>query len=102
MDVPQEEWVTAPVLDLVTVAVEYHRDRPGCPVGVRMTGVSRKRSSPLWSWSCIEEDPRNVESVVGGVLGAVTYYRPTDEAQFLRACVGGDMDGPDPNQGTLC
>lgn len=89
------DWLAPAHLERVTITVDYQRDQPGNRVKIFMAGHSQKRLAPLWTWEGEEEDPRNVESVVGGIVGAVTYYGPTDPTKFLRACVGGSVDGPD-------
>lgn len=89
------EWLAPAALDRVTITVDYQRTVPGNRVSLYMAGHSQKRLAPLWTWEVKDEAPENIESVVGGILGAVTYYGPTDPTKFLRACVGGSVDGPD-------
>nr|CRY96636.1 hypothetical protein [uncultured prokaryote] len=87
------EWLAPAELDTISVAVDRKREAGGDGVGIIVTGRSRKRVEPLFVWQVEEDDPRNVGSVVGGVLDAVLYYKPTSPAKFLRACVGGEIDG---------
>lgn len=98
MPMDRGDWLAPAHLDRVTISVDYNRDVPGEPVDLSITGHSQKRIAPLWIWSAREDDPRNVESVIGGVMGAVTYYRPTSPQKFLRACLGGSVDGPEPDE----
>lgn len=79
----------------MTISVDFNRDKAGTPVDISITGHSQKRLAPLWIWSAREDDPRNVDSVLGGVMGAVVFYRPTSPDKFLRACLGGEVDGPE-------
>lgn len=85
------DWLAPAHLDQVTISVEHHRDEPGGRWSIRMTGLSRKRSHPLWTWTADDECQENVSHVVGGVLSAVAYYKPTDGDKFLRACAGGNL-----------
>lgn len=81
-------------LDKVTVSLDRQRDLPGEPWDLTITGHSKKRVHPLWTWSYREEERINIESVLGGITGAVMYYLPTSPENFLRACVGGETSGP--------
>lgn len=82
-------------LDKVTVSIDRLRAIPGTPTDITISGHSQKRLHPLWTWSHREDDSRNIEHVVSGILGAVLYYLPTSPEKFLRACVGGETVGPD-------
>lgn len=86
-----QQWNAPAELDRISVVVDTNRADPAAGVTLRMSGHSTKKLHPLWTWTVSEEDPRNVESVVGGVLGAVMFYRPTSPDKFLRACVGGAL-----------
>lgn len=90
------EWATPAQLDRVVIGVEWDRSLVPARAQLRVTGLSNKVSHPLWTWSVEEEDDRNIGPVLGGVLDAVSFYRPTTTDKFLRACVGGVVAEEDP------
>lgn len=93
MPMDRGDWLAPASLDSVTISVEMNRDLGGSPIDLTVTGHSKKRVAPLWTWSHRETDDRNIESVLGGIMGAVVYYRPVTPVSFLRACTGGEMHG---------
>lgn len=95
MPMDRGDWLAPAHLDRVTVSVDFNRDVPGEPTDMTITGHSQKRVAPLWIWSHREDDPRNVGSILTGILEAVAFYKPTSSVKFLRACVGGEVDGPE-------
>lgn len=95
--VDPHEWSAPTFLDQVNISVEFDRTVSPEVVHVRLTGTSRKRSHPLWTWSATEDDDRNVAHMLSWLMGGIAFYRPTTNDKFLRAVVGGSITEENPS-----